>query len=252
MLTQLSQFGLTANEQTILLHLFVQGTASALEIAAATRIKRPTVYLALDSLIEAGLVTRRLHGRRAVFESLPGDLVISTLVERARAKLRVQEQCAQELTQLLAGLTPKQSGHVGGLLVESLATERGLYREMYHNLLRGNYCGIFNPQLAVNEKSKNLLIDFMQKTASSKPHIREIAVAGTKCDWYRTQVKNPNHKIKLLPSDTDYVTDLILTEGYVVLLDYSPASRAAVKIKQANLFRSFSAIFDDLWGRCGD
>jgi predicted transcriptional regulator len=245
---QLSTFGFTENEQAVLVHLLTQGPASALELSRATQIKRPTTYLALESLTQAGLVTKKMVGRGMLFESIPREFFARSLMERARTTLRAQEQSAEELSHMLANLQPQSSNEVGGLVVESLASERGLYREMYQNLLRGDYKGIFNPQLAVTSRSKPLLLDFLKQTSLIKPHIREIAVAGPMCDWYRAQIRNPNHKFRTLPASTNYITDLILTDGYVILLDYSPHSRAAVKIRQPNLYASFSALFDRLWG----
>lgn len=249
MYSQLKEFGLSNNEQAVVIQLLTHGPASVLELSKMTQIKRPTVYLAVEALIESGLVNRRVIGRRAIFESIPREAFAATLLERARRRLGTQEQAAHELAQAIAALSPPKDKQVGGLLVESISSERGLYREMYENLLRGDYCGIFNPQLAVNKITKPLLIDFLKKTAYTKPNIREIAVAGEMCEWYRNHIKNPNHTLKMLPAKTEYLTDLILTEDTVILLDYSPKSPAAVKIKQKNLFLSFTTIFEELWSR---
>lgn len=245
----LAKFGFSSNEQNVLKQLLVKGPATVVELSRATGIKRPTTYLALESLISKEIVTKRAVGRRALFEAIPRELLPTLLVDQERMRLQLKEQCAAELAAELASLEPQKPSKIGGLLVESLASERGLYKEMYSNLLRGDYMGIFNPQLAVNARSKPILLHFLKETALTKPHIREIIVGGEMCEWYRSNIRNPHHHVRTLEPSSRYTTDLILSDGFIVLLDYDPASHTAVKISQANLYTSFQVIFLELWER---
>ena len=55
--------------------------------------------------------------------------------------------------------------------------------------------------------------------------------------------------MRVLPQDTQYITDLILVKETLVFLDYSVESLAAIKITHHNLYRSFKALFEALWSR---
>jgi hypothetical protein len=45
-------------------------------------------------------------------------------------------------------------------------------------------------QHAITTQTKPIIVDFLSRTAKSKPSIREIAVEGPMCDWYRQRIKN--------------------------------------------------------------
>lgn len=243
----LAHCGFSRHEQDILSFLLQHSSASARTIASATRIKRPTTYLTLQGLIDAGLVVKRSQGKTTVFATMPRESLPDILRSRARAKLAAFEQATTQLEDAIARLTPIPSALLGGLTVESIESERGLLREMYECLLAGDFVGIFNPQLLQGPGASALLVDYLKRTAVSQPRIREILVDGPQCTWYRNQIKNPNHEIRVLPRQCRYLTDLILVDGMILLLDYSPSSPAAVKITHQNLYTSFQALFEEMW-----
>ncbi len=243
----LAQCGFSSHEQAILSFLLEHTAASARAIALATKIKRPTVYLTLQGLIDAGLIIKRTQGKTTVFSTIARESLPELLKTRARAKMAAFEQAADQLKQAIDKLTPIPSIQLGGLNVESLESERGLLREMYDYLLAGDFVGIFNPQLVQGAQGRKLLLDYLKRTSVTQPRIREILVDGPQCTWYRQHIKNPNHEVRLLPASSRYLTDLILVDGTILLIDYSPTSPAAVKITHQNLYTSFKAIFDEVW-----
>jgi predicted transcriptional regulator len=245
----LAQCGFSDYEQRVLSFLLEHTAASARAIALATKIKRPTVYLTLNGLIDAGLVIKKSQGKLTVFATIARESIPDVLKARARAKMITFEQAADQLGDAIRKLAPTISAQFGGLNVESLESERGLLREMYDYLLAGDFVGIFNPQLIQAGPGKRLLLDYLKRTAITQPRIREILVDGPACSWYRQHIKNPNHEVRFLPANSSYLTDLILVDGTILLIDYSPASPAAVKITHQNLYTSFRAIFDEVWGQ---
>jgi len=247
MIPQLSECGFTIHEQQVLSFLLQHGAAPARIVATATRLKRPTVYLTLQGLLDSGFVTKRSSGKVAIFASVVREVLPEMIRTRARARLIALEKAADRLYESLQALAPAPAINLGGFSVESLESERGLYKEMYENLLAGDYDGIFNPQYVISQQTQPLISDFLSRTAKSKPLIREIAVEGPLCEWYRSKIKNPNHTLKTLPSKTRYITDLILVKNTLVFLDYSRESLAAIKITHGNLYISFRALFEELW-----
>ena len=243
----LAKCGFTKYEQEILVFLLQHSVASARTISSATKIKRPTTYLTLEGLIECGVVNKRTQGKTTVFTTIPRETLPTVLRTRAQAKLKDIEDATEQLQDSIARLTPIPSAHLGGLTVEAIESGHGLLREMYESLLAGDFVGIFNPQLIHGSNAQRLIVDYLQRTAVSQPRIREILVEGTQCAWYRSQITNPNHRVRVLPSDCAYLTDLILVDGVIVLIDYSPTSPAAVKITHQNLYKSFYALFEEMW-----
>ncbi len=248
MITELCECGFTKHEERVLSFLLHHGAAPARAVSLATRLKRPTAYLTLQNLVDAGFVSKKTIGGVTIFASVPRESLPEMIRARARARLTALEGVVNRLEDSLKALAPAPAVNLGGFSVESLESERGLYREMYESLLAGDYVGIFNPQHAITTQTKPILTEFLSRTAKSKPSIREIAVEGPMCDWYLQRIRNPNHSVRVLPRHTEYITDLILVKDTLVFLDYSLESRAAIKITHRNLFISFSALFEELWG----
>jgi predicted transcriptional regulator len=240
---------LSESERLVLAALIEHGEAPAGALAKSTRTKRPTVYLALSKLIDDGLVTRRIINGVAKFACIPRAEIPKYFLERARRQLAQVQEGAQLLSETLTNLPPARTASFGSFTVESLGSERGVLKQMYESLLAGSYRGIFNPQVAVTRESKSLIEECLRRLAKTRPSIQEIAVAGPLCDWYKSQIRNPNHHLKILEPGTQYFSDMILVDGAVVLLDYTPKTPAAVRIRQANLYRSFCALFQELWER---
>ncbi|WP_276740980.1 TrmB family transcriptional regulator [Victivallis vadensis] len=66
-LEQLTRLGLNGRQTNVYIALLQLGTASAIEIAKATRYKHPTVYDVLDVLKERRLVAESFSGGRKLF-----------------------------------------------------------------------------------------------------------------------------------------------------------------------------------------
>ena len=66
-LEQLTRLGLNGRQANVYIALLQLGTASAIEIAKATRYKHPTVYDVLDVLKERRLVAESFSGGRKLF-----------------------------------------------------------------------------------------------------------------------------------------------------------------------------------------
>ncbi len=86
----LADIGLTPTESSIYLAGLGQEALGPKEIAKKTGIKRPTVYHALDTLLEKGLVAEKKTGNRVVFAMCPPKHLKSYL-ERKRSALKERE-----------------------------------------------------------------------------------------------------------------------------------------------------------------
>jgi len=66
---KLEKIGLKHNESAAYLALLRLSEASANEIAAEADLERTTVYKILEGLVERGLITKNMHGKRIVYFS---------------------------------------------------------------------------------------------------------------------------------------------------------------------------------------
>lgn len=79
----LQEIGLTYKEAKIYLALLEVDNASVLEISKKTLIKRPTVYVVLETLMKKGLVSETNLGKKVNFQAEPPER-LQTYIERQK------------------------------------------------------------------------------------------------------------------------------------------------------------------------
>lgn len=243
----LATCGLNNTEQKIFSYLLEKGTSLAGVISKRLNIKRPTVYAALDSLLRIGLLTKQKRKEVTYFATVPVQIIPEIFEQQAKNKF---EEIKGATKLLETKLQPFQNQNFSdNPIFENITIEsiEAVYAQMEDALLGGNFCAIFNPQKAVFAELKNVIARSLKETAKTKAHIRELAVAGPECEWYKSHIQNPNHILKEIPADSGYISDMILLKGSVFLLDYSPKNEVAIKITHQNHYKSMMSLFEMLW-----
>jgi len=85
----LEELGLTDKEAALYLTLLSVDHSSVLDLAKKTKIKRPTVYVTLESLAKKGLVSETQVGKKAHYQAEPPER-LETYVENKRIALEEQ------------------------------------------------------------------------------------------------------------------------------------------------------------------
>src|ERR1700751_186682 len=93
---RLEQLGLSAAEAGIYLTLLRRGALGASAIADATDVPRTSVYPALSSLANKGLIEESA-GRRGRFSPLPPETALPALIAREEEALAQRRDLAREL-----------------------------------------------------------------------------------------------------------------------------------------------------------
>src|SRR5689334_7735404 len=79
----LQEIGLSDKEASVYLALLQVDNASVIELANKTKIKRPTVYVILESLAKKGLVSETTIGKKTHYQAEPPER-LKTFVERQK------------------------------------------------------------------------------------------------------------------------------------------------------------------------
>jgi HTH-type transcriptional regulator, sugar sensing transcriptional regulator len=79
----LQNIGLTDKESTVYLSLIQVDNASVLDLSKKTKLKRPTVYVILESLAKKGLVSETTVGKKTHYQAEPPER-LETFVERQK------------------------------------------------------------------------------------------------------------------------------------------------------------------------
>ncbi|HCM82319.1 MAG: Transcriptional regulator, TrmB [Candidatus Azambacteria bacterium GW2011_GWA2_42_9] len=92
----LQEIGLTDKEASIYLALLQVDNASVASMAQKTKIKRPTVYVVLESLLKKGLVSQVQIGKKTHYQAEPPER-LETYVERRKIMLDEQSRRLKDI-----------------------------------------------------------------------------------------------------------------------------------------------------------
>lgn len=92
----LQEIGLSDKEATVYLSLLSVENASVLDLAKKTKIKRPTVYVILDSLAKKGLVSETTIGKKTNYYAEPPER-LETFVEKRKIALEESQKTLKDI-----------------------------------------------------------------------------------------------------------------------------------------------------------
>ena len=92
----LQDIGLNDKEATVYLALLSVEHASVLDLAKKTKIKRPTVYVVLESLSKKGLVSETTIGKKTHYQAEPPER-LETFVENKRVALEESQRILKDV-----------------------------------------------------------------------------------------------------------------------------------------------------------
>lgn len=240
--------GLNATEQKVFMYLVERGGSIASIIAKQIKLKRPTVYATLESLVKIGLVAKQKRDKVNYFVPAPLQSIPRIFEEKAEREYEEMKMAGKILRKQLDVMS-KNNGFLASNIFENVTYHSidSVYTELEDALLGGDFCAVFNPQVSFIGRFKSIVSGFLKETAKTKPHIREIAVSGPEAEWYKSNIKNPNHICKEISPQHNVLSDFILSNGHIFLLDYRANNEAAIRITHPQHYQTFMAIFEMLW-----
>ena len=92
----LEDIGLSDKEVSVYLALLAVLNASVLDLAKKTKIKRPTVYVVLDSLLKKGLVSETTIGKKTYYYAEPPER-LETFIEKQKLALEESHKTLKDI-----------------------------------------------------------------------------------------------------------------------------------------------------------
>lgn len=244
--------GLNRTVQKVFLYLLEKGASIASVISVKIGLKRPTVYAALSDLVRMGLVTK--HDRHDVtyFALVDLDIIPKIFENRAKSNFDDVKSAAKIVESHLQKYLKPSISDFGVFKNVTLESIEAVYAELEKTLLSGNFSAIFNPQVTLVGPFRDLCLNFLKKTAVTKPCIREIIVGGPMADLYEKRIKNKNHLIKRISKDKKIISDIILANESVHFMSYVAKEEVAIKITDKSHYQSMMGVFDLIWDGLGN
>ncbi len=244
----LQNSGLPANESEILAHLITHGRSAAGSIARRSSLKRGSVYAALHSLVDRGLINRSRSAKTMMFSPIPRETLLSTLELEATRKIKQLQSTTASLKKLFMEIPEGKERKIDGFELETITGEKGVYEHLYESLTNESFNSIFDPQLLTKAAFK-LALEVLNETREGKHNIKEIARPGPRATTYKRAVKNPNHLVKIAPSHFYIQCDCIITRERVTLISYKDNNCQALRITHPEFATLLNTLFDSAWSQ---
>ncbi len=104
----LQEIGLNDKESIVYLSLLSVEHASVLDLANKTKIKRPTVYVVLESLLQKGLVSETTVGKKTHYQAEPPER-LETFVEKRKIALEESQKTLKDIIPQIKSIS-RESG----------------------------------------------------------------------------------------------------------------------------------------------
>ncbi len=233
----LSIIGFEDKEYQIYVFMLSTGNVSAQDIAINTGIKRPTVYLYTESLIQRGYVIRVKSGKKSLFKAVQ----VSSIANKAEEVYKAYKEAVPELTRI-------SSHALGKPVVEVLEGEQGVLRA-YEDMNTARTFRIWSDLGKVEKMFSNHFSIIANQIRAREITAREI-LSGSK-----EAVKASKHFAVLagntyaarVSSVEGLMNDSIVYGDTVVLFRIHDSNMYAVRIKDETIASTLSALFDMAW-----
>ncbi|MEI6022258.1 MAG: helix-turn-helix domain-containing protein [bacterium] len=240
----LIKIGLTDKQAVVYTALLELGEAKMTHIARHAKLKRPTVYLVIEELIELGLVSLIEKGNKKIYSSVHPNRIAELLESRK-----------QQYQELLPDLLARYGSIRGKPKVQMLEGIQGIkqaYQEAYTLLLENENEGLWFGNISFLLKHFPQVIKEYNIVLNSlkKYKIREIIIGGIESkQWVEKMQSNqkPNHQIKYLDdSEQCGITDQFIIGNKIILFSMNKELFTLI-IESEEIVKTQRFLFEQIW-----
>lgn len=220
-LTILKQSGLTQKEGKVYLASLELGPASISQIARKSRLKRPTVYLAMNELIKRNYIIKILKGRRTFYRVENPELLATNL----REKLVKLENIVPELVSLYQN--PPQKTKIR--FYEGREEVKRIYWEAASSGKDFICCFSYKNYSRLTHK-KEELDELLKYISKKKAKIKDLVEDSVESRAYaRKKMRMKIGGTKFLPKNIKIKTDTFVYDNKVVLISFSSMTATVIE-----------------------
>lgn len=243
LLESLSEFGLSDKEALVYLTSLELGSATILKIARLSDLKRPTVYLLVNTLTRKGLMSTEVKGFKKSYKAENPDRLESIFNERKKKLL--------ERLPYFKEIYEKKDSNSFIKYYEGLNAIKLIYTELLDEMTpRDEYMVITNQQEWF-ELDPSFFKSFIEKRSKLDINVRMLFQDSEIAQEHKKFERNYNEKIKILPKGTNLTTNLVITPKKVIIHQLTNQNLAIV-IENENVYKMNKEMFEIMWNSIQD
>lgn len=248
MLTEnLKKFGFTDTEVDVYQAILRKGKTTPARVAADTGIKRPTVYAALKTLIEKGVVSEDLAGPTKYVLAESVDKAFEGIVRKEKRLAKEKELLAEEIVNEVSSLVTGKSYSVpkikfieGRQVEEYMKNQSEKWTQSVLN--RKTYFWGFQDSAFVDEYSG--FIDWYWNNMREEIELR--LISNDRDVETKMKEKYPRRKIKFWEG-REFDSTFWVMGDYIVMLVTKDKPHYLVEIYDEVMARNLVKVFEGIW-----
>lgn len=229
--------GLSKKETAVYLAAIELGESKVRDIATKAAVKRPTTYLALQSLEEKGFVTRIFRGKKLLFAPQHPRKLLT------EAEIRLKE--LKEAVPQLESLLHQGEGRPRVTIYEGKSRLDQAYDESF--IVEGEILYMSNLSLALDVFPRTFKKLNEYTKLSPEFRIRELVNESPEGKQYATTHSSEFRKVHLIPTPfLPFEVDIGIF-GNRVLITSVKREYFTVSIESAEIAKAFRSLFEAMW-----
>ncbi len=234
----LESLGLSANEAAVYLASLSLGPTTVLKLARAAGMKRPTVYVVLESLKQKGLMLVELRGFKQLYAAETPEKLEVVLDERRNKLLR-------DLPEFM-GLYNLKGGESYIKYHEGLEAVKSVYESMIRDIRpHEDYIVVSHFEPVVN-LDKDYFNDFFRRRGKLNINIRLLVQDSPMAREYQKLQRQMNMQVKIFPKNTSLVTNLVVTPERA-MVHHLREPVFAIVIENQSIIQMHQQLFEIMW-----
>lgn len=240
-LEALKNIGLSEKEARVYIALLQTGRTSAYVVALRSDLKKPTVYVILDELVEKGLVSKVPRAKKKVYEAKSPEEVFALAEERL--------SLAKTVLPELKSITKKQVGKVQTLYFEGMSGMKQALQYRIKEMKNKEFVGFYAIPEGTDEKLMPVINEYLVNMKKNKTTIRGISPEHPSLKEYREKDEEYGRETKVV-AYKDYSSDISIDIGDTFVRVISNPDLQATIIENPKVAKTMKQVFEMVWEKC--
>jgi sugar-specific transcriptional regulator TrmB len=235
------RIGLNKNEAIVYIELMKLGQATAGQLIKKTEFHRNIVYDNLEKLIDKGLVSYILEGKKKIFQVNPPEM-LTDFLEKQQESLNKKKKIAQELKDEILKHFKIVQTKQEAVIYRGV---KGIKLVMKDILETGkNYISFGAPEESNTLMGKTFWKNFSIKQKEKRIYSKLLFNLSLK--YWGKQVSHKYNKIKYLENTIEPLTQTIVYGSKTAVIVWTEKPIITL-INDENVAKSYTDFFDILW-----
>jgi len=237
----LVRLGFNKNEAKVYLSLIGFGRADAHQIISDTKFHKNIVYDNLSKLIDKGLVSFVVDGRKRLFQIASSNALVDFFEDKEK-RLAEKKKLAKEMTKKIGEISKKLPSKQEATIYRGVNGIKSFYNLTLN--VGGDYVVFGAPQKSVDLMGETFWRNYNLKRVSKKISVRMIF--NPSIEEYGETVKDRFTKVKYFDYDFEPLTETHIQRDLVAIIVWTEEP-VLFLIKDQHVAKSYLYYFEQMW-----